>query len=200
MSAGDAHGGAPRARKIHEFVAHAGAEVSCAAFGRKSCSVLATGADDRRVNVWAIGNPAPLLSLTGHNSEVRCVTFDAQEEVVLAGAASGTLKLWDLHEAKCVRSLTGHRSDCEAVDFHPFGEFCASGSMDTNMKVRIPSNPPPRALTPPRAVQCAAWARPHCSNADGACAARNRALLVSRRYGTFDGAAASTRTRATRPA
>lgn len=157
MSAGDAHGGAPRARKIHEFVAHAGAEVSCAAFGRKSCSVLATGADDRRVNVWAIGNPAPLLSLTGHNSEVRCVTFDAQEEVVLAGAASGTLKLWDLHEAKCVRSLTGHRSDCEAVDFHPFGEFCASGSMDTNMKVRIPSNPPPRALTPPRAVHCAAW-------------------------------------------
>ena len=52
-----------RARRIHEFVAHAGCATACAAFGRRSCSVLATGGDDRRVNVWAIGNPAPLLTL-----------------------------------------------------------------------------------------------------------------------------------------
>ena len=34
-----------------------------------------------------------------------------------------------------VRTLTGHRSNCIAVDFHPFGEFFASGSLDTNLKV-----------------------------------------------------------------
>lgn len=34
-----------------------------------------------------------------------------------------------------VRTLTGHRSNCIAVDFHPFGEFFASGSLDTNLKI-----------------------------------------------------------------
>ena len=53
----------------------------------------------------------------------------------MAGAAGGTLKLWDLEEAKVVRTLTGHRSNCISVDFHPFGEFFASGSLDTNLKI-----------------------------------------------------------------
>jgi len=34
-----------------------------------------------------------------------------------------------------VRSLTGHRSSCTSVEFHPFGEFFASGSSDTDLKI-----------------------------------------------------------------
>lgn len=34
-----------------------------------------------------------------------------------------------------VRTLTGHRSNCISLDFHPFGEFFASGSLDTNLKI-----------------------------------------------------------------
>lgn len=34
-----------------------------------------------------------------------------------------------------VRTLTGHRSNCTAVEFHPFGEFFASGSLDTNLRI-----------------------------------------------------------------
>ena len=94
-----------------------------------------TGGDDKKVNMWAIGKPQAILSLSGHQSAVECVTFDQAEEVVVAGAAGGTLKLWDLEEAKVVRTLTGHRSNCTAVDFHPFGEFFASGSLDTNLKI-----------------------------------------------------------------
>jgi WD40 repeat protein len=43
---------------------------------------------------------APAQSLTGHQSGVECVTFDAAEEVVVAGAAGGTIKMWDLAAAK----------------------------------------------------------------------------------------------------
>lgn len=41
------------------------------------------------------------------------------------------------HLLRClvVRTLTGHRSNCISVDFHPFGEFFASGSLDTNLKI-----------------------------------------------------------------
>ena len=96
---------------------------------------MVTGGEDKRVNLFAVGKPSAILSMAGHQSAVECVTFDSNEEVVVAGAAGGTLKLWDLEQAKAVRTLVGHRSNCQSVDFHPFGEFFASGSLDTNLKV-----------------------------------------------------------------
>jgi katanin p80 WD40 repeat-containing subunit B1 len=68
--------------------------------GRRSSGVMVTGGEDKKVNMWAIGKPHALLSLAGHQSAVECVTFDAAEEVVVAGAAGGTLKMWDLAAAK----------------------------------------------------------------------------------------------------
>nr|AFN42836.1 katanin-like protein [Marsilea vestita] len=123
-----------RAYKLQEFVAHA-SNVNCLKIGKKTSRVLVTGGEDAKVNMWAIGRPNPIMSLSGHSSAVESVTFDAAEALVAAGAASGTIKLWDLEEAKVVRTLTGHRSNCIAVDFHPFGEFFASGSLDTNLKI-----------------------------------------------------------------
>lgn len=123
-----------RAYKLQEFVAHA-SNVNCLKIGKKSSRVLVTGGEDHKVNMWAIGKPNAILSLSGHSSAVESVTFDSAEALVVAGAASGTIKLWDLEEAKIVRTLTGHRSNCISVDFHPFGEFFASGSLDTNLKI-----------------------------------------------------------------
>ncbi|XP_052481468.1 katanin p80 WD40 repeat-containing subunit B1 homolog KTN80.4 isoform X3 [Gossypium raimondii] len=123
-----------RAYKLQEFVAHS-SSVNCLKIGRKSSRVLVTGGEDHKVNLWAIGKPNAILSLSGHTSGIDSVSFDSSEVLVAAGAASGTIKLWDLEEAKIVRTLTGHRSNCISVDFHPFGEFFASGSLDTNLKV-----------------------------------------------------------------
>ncbi|EXC04046.1 Katanin p80 WD40 repeat-containing subunit B1-1-like protein [Morus notabilis] len=117
-----------------EFVAHSAA-VNCLKIGRKSSRLLVTGGEDHKVNLWAIGKPNAILSLSGHTSGIDSVSFDSSEVLVAAGAASGTIKLWDLEEAKIVRTLTGHRSNCISVDFHPFGEFFASGSLDTNLKI-----------------------------------------------------------------
>jgi len=36
-----------------------------------------------------------------------------------------------------VRTLTGHKSNIRCLDFHPYGDFVASGSLDTNIKVCI---------------------------------------------------------------
>ncbi|EPS62586.1 hypothetical protein M569_12203 [Genlisea aurea] len=117
-----------------EFVAHS-LSVNCLKIGRKSSRVLVTGGEDHKVNLWAIGKPNAILSLSGHSSGVDSVSFDSSEVLVAAGAASGTIKLWDLEEAKIIRTLTGHRSNCISLDFHPFGEFFASGSLDTNLKI-----------------------------------------------------------------
>ncbi|KAL3635886.1 hypothetical protein CASFOL_020433 [Castilleja foliolosa] len=119
---------------VEEFVAHS-QSVNCLKIGRKSSRVLVTGGEDHKVNLWAIGKPNAILSLSGHSSGIDSVSFDSSEVLVAAGAASGTIKLWDLEEAKIIRTLTGHRSNCISLDFHLFGEFFASGSLDTNLKI-----------------------------------------------------------------
>ena len=123
-----------KAYKLQEFPAHT-ASVNSVKIGRKSSGVLVTGGDDKKVNMWAIGRPQAVLSLSGHQSPVECVTFDPGEEFVIAGASGGTIKVWDLDQAKVTRTFTGHRSNCVAIDCHPFGDFFASGSLDTNLKV-----------------------------------------------------------------
>eukprot|EP00118_Oscarella_pearsei_P007323 m.35327 g.35327 ORF g.35327 m.35327 type:complete len:644 (+) comp32097_c0_seq2:79-2010(+) len=123
-----------RAWKLQDFVAH-GSTVNCLAIGQHSGRVLATGGDDRKVNVWAVGKPNNLLSLSGHTSPVECVRFDASEEIVVAGSRSGSLKIWNLNEQKIIRTLTGHKSEVKCLDVHPYGDFVASGSLDTNIKV-----------------------------------------------------------------
>lgn len=53
----------------------------------------------------------------------------------MAGSKGGSLKCFDLQEGKVYRTLTGHMSTCTCVDFHPYGQFIASGSLDTNLKI-----------------------------------------------------------------
>ncbi|XP_050371503.1 katanin p80 WD40 repeat-containing subunit B1 homolog KTN80.2-like isoform X2 [Argentina anserina] len=125
---------AKRAYKLQEFVAHSD-NINCLNIGKKACRLYVTGGDDHKVNLWTIGKPTALMSLTGHTSPVESVAFNSAEVLVLAGASTGATKIWDLEEAKMVRTLTGHRSSVSAVEFHPFGEFFASGSMDTNLKI-----------------------------------------------------------------
>jgi len=123
-----------RAWKLQEFVAHS-ASVTCLALGHKSGRVLVTGGEDKKVNLWAVGKPNCIMSLSGHNTGIDCVRFGDSEELVCAGSQSGALKIWDLEAARLVRTLTGHKSGIKCVDFHPYGDFLSSGSSDTSVRL-----------------------------------------------------------------
>lgn len=123
-----------RVWKLQDFVAHSG-RVHCARLGEKSGQVLATGGDDKRVNIWKVGKPHAMMSLAGHSSAVECLVFDKQEEVLVVGCAGGSMQIWNLEYRKMAATLTGHRTACNSVEFHPYGEFFASGSADTNLKI-----------------------------------------------------------------
>ncbi|KNC55024.1 katanin p80 WD40-containing subunit B1 [Thecamonas trahens ATCC 50062] len=127
-------GGTDGVPPLPEFKAHE-APVNALALGTKSGRVYASGGDDNVVNVWAVGSSQSIMTLRGHSSPVEAVAFDANEEVVVAGALSGTLKLWDLESQRLARTLVGHKANCKAVAFHPYGDIFASGSQDTNVKI-----------------------------------------------------------------
>lgn len=123
-----------RVWKLQDFVAHTG-RVHCARLGEKSGQVLATGGDDKRVNIWKVGKPHALMSLAGHSSAVECLVFDKSEEVLVVGCAGGSMQVWNLEYRKMAGTLSGHRTACNSVEVHPYGEFFASGSADTNLKI-----------------------------------------------------------------
>ncbi|KAB0393168.1 hypothetical protein E2I00_014980, partial [Balaenoptera physalus] len=80
-------------------------------------------------------------SLTGHTSPVESVRLNTPEELIVAGSQSGSIRVWDLEAAKILRTLMGHKANICSLDFHPYGEFVASGSQDTNIKVSHHSAP-----------------------------------------------------------
>jgi len=123
-----------RSWKLQEFVAHV-AQVNCLALGHRSGRVLVTGGEDKKVNLWAVGKPNCIMSLSGHSTPVECVRFGHKEELVCAGSQAGTLKIWDLEAARLVRTHTGHKAGVSCIEFHPYGEYLASGSQDTCLKL-----------------------------------------------------------------
>ncbi|XP_026487714.2 katanin p80 WD40 repeat-containing subunit B1-like isoform X1 [Vanessa tameamea] len=123
-----------RSWKLQEFVAHK-ANVNCLAMGHKSNQVLATGGDDKKVNLWAIGRQGCLMSLSGHTTPVECVCFGHSEDLVCAGSQTGALKIWDLEAAKLLRTFTGHKGAIKCMDFHPYGDYLTTGSCDSNIKL-----------------------------------------------------------------
>ncbi|XP_051946296.1 katanin p80 WD40 repeat-containing subunit B1-like isoform X2 [Xyrauchen texanus] len=120
--------------KLQEIVAHS-SNVSSLVLGKLSGRLLATGGEDCRVNIWAVGKPNCIMSLTGHTSPVECIQFNSSEERVVAGSQSGSLRLWDLEAAKILHTLMGHKANICSLDFHPMGEYLASGSVDSNIKL-----------------------------------------------------------------
>ncbi|KAJ3388433.1 WD repeat-containing protein 90 [Lobulomyces angularis] len=118
-----------RPSKIHEFVAHS-SNVKCLKLGNKSGRILATGGEDNKVNIWAVGKSTPIMSLNGHSSAIDSVALDSQEEICVAGLSSGILKLWDLESAKIIRQLNGHKTSVNCLEFHPYGDFFASSDSE----------------------------------------------------------------------
>ncbi|KAL1124140.1 hypothetical protein AAG570_001910 [Ranatra chinensis] len=117
-----------------EYTAH-GADVNCLALGHKSGHVLVTGGDDKKINLWAVGNSNCIMSLPGHTTPVHCVRFSHTENHVCAGSAAGALKIWDLEAAKMMRALTGHSKSVRAIEFHPYCDIITTGSVDTSIKL-----------------------------------------------------------------
>ncbi|VDL85236.1 unnamed protein product [Schistocephalus solidus] len=103
--------------------------------GHKSARVMATGGEDRKVKLWAVGNPSCIMSLGGHTSSVDSAQFSQNEDCIAAGSLSGSIRVWDLEQEKMVRVLSGHTSSVQSLDFHPHGNFIASGSLDSTVRL-----------------------------------------------------------------
>lgn len=71
-----------------------------------------------------------------------------------------------------LRTLMGHKANICSLDFHPYGEFVASGSQDTNIKVRrclCPLSPTGLAAGPGPGVRPEEWGSGRWGRASSLC-------------------------------
>jgi katanin p80 WD40 repeat-containing subunit B1 len=98
--------------------------------------VIAVGID-KIVSVYKFDKqPIKIQTLTGLTTGVSAVALDANAHRVAAGTHGGSLRLWDVATGEAMPGFTGtHRTTVTSLDYHPFGDFLASASRDTHMRI-----------------------------------------------------------------
>jgi|GEM_PF-1267226 len=80
-------------------------------------------------------SPQVLLTLAGHQGEVRSVAISPDGRTALSASDDMTLKLWDLATGKELKAYAGHTGIVDSVAFSPDGRTALSGSEDKTLKL-----------------------------------------------------------------
>lgn len=91
---------------------------------------IATGGDDKSVQVFAAETGQRVKRFEGHNTEVSAVAFSPDGRLLASGDARGHVKLWNIEEGQIVASLDGHTRRISAISFSEDGTRLLTASGD----------------------------------------------------------------------
>jgi len=76
------------------------------------------------------------IPLEGLASPIASLACDKTCARVVAGTDGGSLRLWDANTRQTIRTFANaHRASITSVEYHPFGEFIATASRDTHVRI-----------------------------------------------------------------
>ncbi|KAL0083424.1 hypothetical protein F4703DRAFT_1738537 [Phycomyces blakesleeanus] len=106
--------------------------------------VIASGAEDGKVMIWAIPEVyeedleevAPVSKLSGHGRKVGQVLFHPVADNVLASASTDlTIKLWDIEKGIERQQITGHTEIIQSLAWNYNGSLLATTCRDKKLRV-----------------------------------------------------------------
>src|SRR5262249_22921345 len=96
---------------------------------------IASASADQTVRLWDVRTGEPGRLLTGHQTEVRSVSFSPDGQRVISGDEKGQLIIWDPATGAVLSRHQGHAGEVLSVTFHPNGRGSATAGGD--LKVQI---------------------------------------------------------------
>jgi WD40 repeat protein len=70
----------------------------------ESVKSFATSSTDKTIKVWEIESGECLKTLSGHDSDVKCV-IKLPDNQLASGSHDRTIKIWDLNSGSCVKTI-----------------------------------------------------------------------------------------------
>jgi WD40 repeat protein len=108
--------------------------VWCLAFSPDD-SILVTGCEAGRVDVWDLQTGGLIGILEGHANWVVSVAFSPCGTMIATSSYDCTIPIWDASSLECCCILEGHSDRVPAVCWSYTGREVISGSWDTTIKV-----------------------------------------------------------------
>ena len=107
--------------------------------------MLASGSQDKTVQLWDIEKRRKLATLEAHESWITAVAFSADGQTLATGDANKAIKLWHVDTHKERATLLGHKNTISTLTFapegaSPYGGCLASGSYDGTIRFWNPKN------------------------------------------------------------
>lgn len=128
-------GNAMVVRKLRSLEGHTSA-VKSVAFSPDG-KVLASGANDRTVQLWRTQDGALLQTIGAHADWVRSVAFSPDGTMLASASDDRMVRLWQVSDGRMelLRTLEGHSDWVSSVAFSPDGTLLASGASDKTVRL-----------------------------------------------------------------
>ena len=89
---------------------------------------FASANQDKTGTVYATDRITPLRLLTGHVSDVNCVSWHGNATLLATGSDDRTARLWDVRTSHSVRLLRGCSTSISCTAISPIGNLLAAGT------------------------------------------------------------------------
>jgi len=100
-----------------------------------SGNLMASGARDGCVKVWALPGGRELASFQAHPGEVLALAFGSDESILFTGGMDREAKAWSWADAKPAGSFLGHTEGVTSIAVSRDGKRLATGSLDRKMRI-----------------------------------------------------------------
>lgn len=95
---------------------------------------IASGGDDKTVQVWEAITGDKAIICSGHSKQVNAVAWSPNGQRIVSGSSDGAMQVWDATGNKIV-TYRGHAKGVNAAAWSPNGQAVASGGDDKEVHI-----------------------------------------------------------------